>query len=307
MLDEDFDDMPISNEYWIDKRRSYKGKLMNSDFLFELFGVFSSKDGWTVRKEMLERVKLECDLYSTVGKTVLNMRECNIDEWLSELEDPDNSPDELMLYCLSCTYNRHTVVLCKDRFWNTLHLEEPITEGTLFSNCHVHLVYLGSGIFGQLWRKPYSQNLQNPLVEEHELMALMSKQGVGRLRKNPLNLSSNGKLKDVHHELKTISSVRGKLDSGDCAYLHEVINQVVGDGMQSQKTGVANQSGNIDSLFTMFITPQDTEINNGMNIEGEKNSEHLEQNNATAIVITIPAPVSTTPNQSVAAEKHERA
>ena len=227
VLDEDFDDMPISNEYWIDKRQSYKRKLMNSDFLFELFGVFSSEDRWTVRKEMLERVRLEQDLYSTVGKTVLNMRGCNIDEWISELEDPDNPPDELMLYCLSHTYNRHTVVLCKDRFWNTFHLEELITKSTLFSSCHVHLVYLASGIFGQLRRKPYLQNLQNPLVEEHESMALMSKQRVGRLRKNPLNLSSNGKLKEVQQDLQMISSVGGKLNSGDCTYLHGVINRVI--------------------------------------------------------------------------------
>ena len=46
---------------------------MNSDFLFELFGIFSSEDRWTVRKEMIERVRMEHELYSKVGRTVLNM------------------------------------------------------------------------------------------------------------------------------------------------------------------------------------------------------------------------------------------
>ena len=112
--DEEFALKSISGEYWIDKRQSFRRHLINSDFLFELFGIFSSEDGWSVRKEMVTRVKMEKPLYESVGRVVLNMRGCTIDEWLEELEDPDNPPDELMLFCLSRTYNRHTVVICKN-------------------------------------------------------------------------------------------------------------------------------------------------------------------------------------------------
>ena len=98
--DADFAEKAISSEYWIDKRKSYHRNLINSDYLFELFGIFSSEDGWSVRKEMVTRVKMEKDLYTSVGRIVLNMRGCTIDDWLEELEDPDNPPDELMLFLL---------------------------------------------------------------------------------------------------------------------------------------------------------------------------------------------------------------
>ena len=107
--------MPLSREYWLDTRRSYQGNLMNSDFLFEHFGLFSSEDGWTVRKQMVTLVRRESKLYETVGRVVLNMHGCRIEDWLTELEDPINPPDELMLYALSRTYNRHTLVVCRTR------------------------------------------------------------------------------------------------------------------------------------------------------------------------------------------------
>ena len=138
---EDFDDMPLSRDYWIDSRRSYCGKLMNSDFLFEHFGLFSSEDGWTVRKQMVTLIRRECELYDTVGRVVLNMHGCDIDDWLSEMEDPINPLDELMLYALSRTYNRHTLVICKSRNWSTIQLDNPILEQDLLTTCHVHLVY----------------------------------------------------------------------------------------------------------------------------------------------------------------------
>ena len=143
------------------------------DYLFELYDVFSDQDGWSVRNEMVERVKMEQPLYESVRRVVLNICRSTFEDLVSELEDPDNSPDELMLYCLSDTYNRHTLVVCKNRYWSTLEIEDAITEEELFNQCHVKLVYLGNGIFGELKRKPYSQNLNNPIMTEHETSNLM--------------------------------------------------------------------------------------------------------------------------------------
>ena len=72
--------------------------------------------------------------------------------------------------------------------------------------------------------------------------------------------------------------------------------------MQPPETAVTDLSGDSNSLFNMFITPQDTEINDGMNIEGGNISVNLGQDNNTAIIITIPAPETTSSNQSVDAE-----
>ena len=70
-----------------------------------------------------------------------------------------------------------------------MHTDEPISENDLLTNCHVHLVYLGNGVYGELKRKPYSQNLHNPITDEHLSEALMKICGVGRPRENLLDLS----------------------------------------------------------------------------------------------------------------------
>ena len=134
----------------------------------------------------------------------------------------------------------------------------------------MHLVYLGSGIFGQLRRKPYLQNLTNPLVEEFESIALMNIRGVGRPRKNPLNLSSNGKLKEDRYDVHTVSSAGRNLNRTEFTYLHNVINHVVQEGACHQDRVVTEAPGDSNSLFQMFLTPQDTEIERNMNIEGGK-------------------------------------
>ena len=40
-----FNSRSISTQYWIDKQKSYTNRYRNSNFLFELFGQFSSEDG----------------------------------------------------------------------------------------------------------------------------------------------------------------------------------------------------------------------------------------------------------------------
>ena len=147
--------------------------------------------------EMVERVKMEQPLYESVTRVVLNMCECTFEDWVIELEDPDNSPDELMLYCLCHIYNCHTIVVCKNRYWSTLEIEEAITEEELFNHSHVKLVYLGDGIFGELKRKLYSQNLNNSIMTEQESSDLMKIRGVGRPMKCPLNLLVKPSHQDV--------------------------------------------------------------------------------------------------------------
>ena len=40
------------------------------------------------------------------------------------------------------------------RLWMTLKLKEGMTSGTLFELCETHLLYIGNGAFGELFRKP---------------------------------------------------------------------------------------------------------------------------------------------------------
>ena len=155
-----------------------------------MFGQYSGEDGDFVRSNILELIKLDKDFYQSVGHTVLNIRGTNIDEWLVDMEDPNMFPDELMLYALSRVYNRHTVVVCRDRNWSAVTTTHPINEDDLFNICQLHLIYLGCSVFACLRHKPFTSNITaNPITMEQMTAALMQVRGKGRQRK-PLNLTT---------------------------------------------------------------------------------------------------------------------
>ena len=265
--DEDFENNPLSSNYWIDSRQSLrKGKIVNSDYLFELFGIFSNEDGWTVRKEMVNRIRKEHEFYQSVGRVVLNMRGCDLDDWLEELEDPFNLPDELMLYALSKTFDRHTLVVCKERNWSTLHSDGPVSQETLFANCHVQLVYLGNGVYGELKHKPYSKDLSNPITDEYFNEALMKIRGVGRPRKNPLDLSLPKEPKDSDHEAKDNQT----LSDSDRIYLNEVIKNIC---LPQPKLSVTQEQTDTSYLFTLYVSPPDEANKSTVSIKGDNENQ----------------------------------
>ena len=122
----------ISCTHWIDHHASYTtDNLHNSNFIFEVFGAFSGEEASVVRADIIKRIKLEAKLYASVGQIVLNMRGCNLPAWIEDMSDPNQFPDELMIYVLSRTYNRHTMVILKDRNWSTVSSDNPISEHEL--------------------------------------------------------------------------------------------------------------------------------------------------------------------------------
>ena len=150
MTDELFMSREISRTYWIDRRNSYKAHCRHSNFIFDLFGSFSSETGSEVRQDILNRIMMENELYDSVGHIVLAMRGCDLETRCEEMSDENQFPDELLIYALSRTYNRHTLVMCKHRYWSTVESKEVLSEMELFEACQVHLIYLGNGVFGEL-------------------------------------------------------------------------------------------------------------------------------------------------------------
>ena len=141
--------------------------------MYELFGAFSEEDPVTVCTVMLKLIKAEYELYSTVGRVVLNVRGCDLDTWLEEMDSNITIPDELMLYALSRAYNRHTFVLCKDRIWSTLEITGFMDDLDIFNACHVHLAYVDSSVYAELKPKPFSGNIPDPIAIELEGQTLM--------------------------------------------------------------------------------------------------------------------------------------
>ena len=96
----------ISCTHWIDRQSSYTAdNLRNSNFIFEVFGAFSGENASAVREDIIKCIKLESKLYTSVGQIILNMCGGNLPAWLEDMADPNQFPDELMIYALSRTYN----------------------------------------------------------------------------------------------------------------------------------------------------------------------------------------------------------
>ena len=175
--------------YWIDRRNSYKERRRHSNFIFDLFGAFSNETGVEVRRDILNRINMERELYASVGHIVLAMRGCDLDTWCEEMSDENQFPDELLIYTLSHTYNHHTLVMCKNQYWSTVESNDVLSEAELFKACHVHLIYLGNGVFGELKQRPFDSSTPHPSVAEHDAMALQKICGKGRPCAKSLDLS----------------------------------------------------------------------------------------------------------------------
>ena len=137
----------------------------------------------------------------------------------------------------------------------------PICEEELLINCHVHLFYLGNGVYGQLKRKPYSQNLHDPITEEHLSEALMKIRGVGRPRANPLDLSLP-KDCDTDQQTAPEQPVNVELTSEDRQYLNCVISNIC---MPNEPLNQSDSS----FLFNLYITPPGNGNTNDVNIAGQ--------------------------------------
>ena len=126
----------------------------NSQILYDIFGEFSQEDSADVKLHTLDLISQEIDLYEKVGTTYLLLLGISMESWLNMMLRKTSFADELMLYALSRSYNRHTIVYNKNRLWCTMDITRPLTATEIHNHCDVHLVYITGGLFAQLRRKP---------------------------------------------------------------------------------------------------------------------------------------------------------
>ena len=62
--------------------------------------------------------------------------------------------DELALLALSAMYQRHTLVVTKNKFWSTIESAAPLNILEVMKHCTVRLLYVGNLGFGILKWKP---------------------------------------------------------------------------------------------------------------------------------------------------------
>ena len=169
-----FDKMELSAKYWLDLRHCYRYGKKNPQQLFEIFGYFNSEEPEDVQSNICTRIKMEMELYAKVGTVHLLFIDSDIAKWLKAMKNNRNYGDPLMLYTLSRTFQRHSVVLCANRAWSTVGTDDPIDSDRLLEICHVKLVYIGHNMFGELREKSVLPVSSYPAIKDTTCVTVLA-------------------------------------------------------------------------------------------------------------------------------------
>ena len=152
-----FDQSKLGQMFYLDTMHCVTGKRKkkyNSFNLYTIFGAYVNKSPQKVKELMLNEIWTNKHWYLLAGQVVYGMKSMNFDQWFKLMKPKKAHADELCIYALSVLFRRHTVVNSSLRPWMTLKLKQGMTSETLFELCETHLLYLGNGAFGELFRKP---------------------------------------------------------------------------------------------------------------------------------------------------------
>ena len=152
----------MATKYKLDIHRWVDGSYMNPNALFEYFGLFSSEDGKTVRKNMLKYLGLHkkngwknCNTLKN-SWIALHMKGMTAQEWSDSMKKFDTAGDEIALYVLCRMYNQHCMVYTKMNIWSTVGTDVPIPEETLIGMCDIRLLFIETDVIGELQIIPYA-------------------------------------------------------------------------------------------------------------------------------------------------------
>ena len=99
---------------------------------------------------LLSDIAADVESYQKMSCVCLEMRNTTFNQWITNLSLESMYADELTLFSLSCLYKQHTVVITTNKFWSTMHSNDPVSEEALLNICSIKLVYLGQVRFGVL-------------------------------------------------------------------------------------------------------------------------------------------------------------
>ena len=233
---EHFGNTMLGKSFWIDVRRCFNQSGLNTSHVLEIFGQFSDQNPEDLRERVINIVKEDTKHWDHLGTVVLQMKLMSLEHWLEMMSKPDCMCDELMLFVLNRIHCRHTVVYTRNRSWSTVHSTTPLSEDELHRECHVHLVYLGNYIFGELRHLPM---LPFPASNLPAMPIISHQKKPKKLRESRLPLDKSGVIMegtpDASQPVRHVFSPEICLDS---------------DSSEPVNAPTTTCDGNMDSLST---------------------------------------------------------
>ena len=253
---EDFMKMPLSKYYAVDIDKSLCRGKPNPQILYDVFGEFSQEDSADVKLHTLDLISQEIDLYEKIGTTYLLLLGISMEGWLNMMLRKTSFADELMLYALSRSYNRHTIVYNKNRLWCTMDINQPLTATEIHNHCDVHLVYITGGLFAQLCCKPATLLL--PVVLSSSTL------------EKPMDMSITGpptqdliiKPNDPSEQKTLLENVHVEITVNSSGAIEDIVTNLDPDVNSSEITEsrvLVNPPTNID--FSSIVVPTTSSIN----------------------------------------------
>ena len=132
------------NYFTLDTSLTFKTSKVNPDHVYELFGSFNGLSAHNVRMSLLEYASENIEFFECRSTICLPMCGIGLDTWVDTVNDHCMCCDELALLGLSAMYQRHCLVVTKNKFWSTIETSEPLNIIDLMKTCTVRLLYLGN-------------------------------------------------------------------------------------------------------------------------------------------------------------------
>ena len=158
------------NYFALDISLTFKNGKVNPDHVYELFGNFNGLSAKEVRMHLLEYIYENIDFFECRSSVCLALCGIGMNTWVDMVKDSCICCDELALLGLSAMYQRHCLVVTKNKFWSTIETKEPLSIINLMKECSVWLLYLGNLKFGTLHWQPRNPQPVKPKLGQFKII-----------------------------------------------------------------------------------------------------------------------------------------
>ena len=136
----------------------------------DYFTHFNDLTYFDLHNKVIDLVKADHAFWIHVAAVVLPLRPIEFDDWLTLMENPLQSCDELFLFMLNCLHLCHMVVFTGTQLWSTICTCKSTSDDQLYAESDLHLVYLRQDVYRELKEKPllYSQATNSTVASESD-------------------------------------------------------------------------------------------------------------------------------------------
>ena len=200
-------------------------KVVNPNIMFTAFTSFSDNSPGQVRKDMVEWIESNLELFKQQCFMAMAVRDIDFDTWFNQIKSNDFIGDEFCLSALCQMYQRHALVITAKKVWTTIPSNFGKTDDEIRRICDIHLLYMCRDTFALL--KPVFEWKREVPLGEISLLTPAPQVPLGDTTETQLAKEDNEQnLSEIKQEqniaIPTATNVQDQLGLVDVPALPEV-------------------------------------------------------------------------------------